>query len=301
MTTLTITVGLPGCGKTTWAHHEERKTGTAFKRRTVVYERDMIREARFGSRTNFANEGEVTDIQEAQVQRALYEGLNVIVSDTNLSPKAQKRWRNLASRWGAEFVVKDFTQVPYEEVLRRNLLRPAVLWVPEAVIHEKAVKYGILKPEPKFPQIVFDPSLPHVVIADLDGTTALMGGRSPYEHGKYHLDTPNDIVRKVLWMFAFAHGYGKVIYASGRKEGARQQTLDWLCEHIFPPFPAADAELFLRADDDNRKDDLVKYEILRDQIAPKYFPALVLDDRNQVVDMWRSQGIPTFQVNDGNF
>ena len=57
----------------------------------------------------------------------------------------------------------------------------------------------------------------------------------------------------------------------------------------------------MRKTGDNRKDSIIKEEIYRNLIEPNYNIEFVLDDRNQVVDMWRRIGLTCLQVADGNF
>ena len=52
---------------------------------------------------------------------------------------------------------------------------------------------------------------------------------------------------------------------------------------------------------DCRKDDIVKEIILEFEILPRYKPHFVLDDRQQVVDMWRKRGLTVLQCDEGNF
>jgi hypothetical protein len=60
--------------------------------------------------------------------------------------------------------------------------------------------------------------------------------------------------------------------------------------------------LELRKTDDGRMDAIVKKELFDMHIANKYFVEFVLDDRNQVVDLWRNElGLTCFQVNYGDF
>ena len=47
-------------------------------------------------------------------------------------------------------------------------------------------------------------------------------------------------------------------------------------------------------------DDILKKDML-DKFADINDVFLVVDDRNKVVDMWRSLGLTVFQVADGNF
>ena len=60
-------------------------------------------------------------------------------------------------------------------------------------------------------------------------------------------------------------------------------------------------QLFMRKTDDFRKDAIVKEEIYQGEIEGKYNVLCVLDDRNQVVEFWRSKGLSCFQVAEGNF
>ena len=53
---------------------------------------------------------------------------------------------------------------------------------------------------------------------------------------------------------------------------------------------------------DLRKDSIVKREFYDNEIRDQYFVEFVLDDRNQVVDMWRKDlGLTCLQVNYGDF
>lgn len=58
----------------------------------------------------------------------------------------------------------------------------------------------------------------------------------------------------------------------------------------------------MRAAGDYRKDAVIKKEMFDTQIEGKYFVEFVLDDRNQVVDLWRKDlNLPCFQVYYGDF
>ena len=58
----------------------------------------------------------------------------------------------------------------------------------------------------------------------------------------------------------------------------------------------------MRQEGDYRPDYEVKLEIYENYIVPLgYHIDFALDDRNQIVDMWRSIGIKTLQVEPGNF
>lgn len=57
----------------------------------------------------------------------------------------------------------------------------------------------------------------------------------------------------------------------------------------------------MRPEGDIRKDSIVKREIFENYIRDYYNIQFVLDDRNQVVEMWRSLGLKCLQVQEGDF
>jgi len=59
--------------------------------------------------------------------------------------------------------------------------------------------------------------------------------------------------------------------------------------------------LYMRTEGDYRDDAVVKYELYVQYIAPTFDVAVVLDDRNRVVRMWRQVGLTCLQVEDGDF
>ena len=134
---------------------------------------------------------------------------------------------------------------------------------------------------------------PKAIICDIDGTLALMSGRSPYEWVKVGDDTVN---RPVLHLLKNYSG-SQVIFVSGRDSVCRASTVDWL----FYKAGIANPILFMRAEGDMRKDSIVKRELFDEHIRDSYDVQFVLDDRDQVVEMWRSLGLACFQVAEGDF
>ena len=57
----------------------------------------------------------------------------------------------------------------------------------------------------------------------------------------------------------------------------------------------------MRPDNDTREDFIVKKELLDKHITPFYSPIVAIDDRSQVVKMWRDNGVNCWQVAEGNF
>lgn len=136
-----------------------------------------------------------------------------------------------------------------------------------------------------------------VVICDLDGTLAIFekaDKTKPHYRIPYDASTcGNDLLNEVV--FDILKGR-RVIFVSGREDKYMPQTIDWLNKHGM-----VWEALYMRKSGDNRKDCIVKEEIYKTKIEPNYNVHFVLDDRNQVVEMWRSLGLTCLQVADGNF
>lgn len=138
---------------------------------------------------------------------------------------------------------------------------------------------------------------PDCILVDLDGTLALFEGRrSPYDASRCdEIDEPNPAVLSVVQMCDDKRI--AVILMSGRDSKFRPQTVRWLEKHSIPYHA-----LHMRVENDRRKDSLVKRDLFNENVANKYNVLFVLDDRNQVVELWRKEfGLHCFQVNYGDF
>jgi len=136
---------------------------------------------------------------------------------------------------------------------------------------------------------------PSAVIVDVDGTLAIITDRSPYSHQGVLKDKPNAPVIAVARALAAA-GHTLVI-VSGRSEFAREDTELWLARHLGAPFEGP----YMRSTRDERKDEAIKREIYDREIKPRFDVLCVLDDRDQVVHMWRHLGLTCLQVAPGDF
>jgi len=140
-------------------------------------------------------------------------------------------------------------------------------------------------------------------ICDIDGTVADHEGiRGHLDYDKVMLDKPNPHVIHVVTSLILSPSEPDnvtCVFVSGRPERSRDDTKEWLGKNVFTPY---DNELFMRPDwlanglPDYRKDYIVKEEIYRNHIEPKYDIQFAIDDRPQVLRMWQSLGIPTFAV-----
>ena len=137
------------------------------------------------------------------------------------------------------------------------------------------------------------------IVVDIDGTVALHGDeRGHFEYGKVGGDKPNIPIIKLVQALRWDCGYG-VIFVSGREDSCRDITVEWLYNNFMQDDWFA-YELYMRKTGDWRKDSIIKREIYDAYLADKEI-AFVLEDRNQVVQMWRELGLTCLQVADGNF
>jgi len=298
MTRLLITRGLPASGKTTFAHK--------LQPRVVRINRDDLRRMLHNDRLYAQwSEGQVTRAQRAMVEALLRAHADVIVDDTNLRAKTVREWAELAARFRAQFEVHDFTDVPVEECIRRDAERSGYDHVGEAGIRKmydrylagKSLPLPIPWVEPGGPGVVYepDPDLPAAVLVDIDGTVALMNGRSPYEWSRVGEDLPHEsVITAVRAMHAAGNA---IVFCSGRDEVCRVETQAWLELYVDVPYEG----LFMRPAGDSRKDSIVKREIFDDEIRDRWRIVGVFDDRQQVVRMWRALGLTVFQVAEGDF
>lgn len=132
------------------------------------------------------------------------------------------------------------------------------------------------------------------IIVDIDGTVAHRTNRDPFEYNLVIHDAPDkEVIEVVHAMWKAGH---KVLFVSAREDWCFNDTYRWLTMYC-PPF----VKLYMRKAGDQRRDADVKKEIYENEIKDQYKIICVLDDRNQVVDMWRELGLRTLQVNYGDF
>lgn len=292
-----LTMGPPGCGKSTWANEFVRLNPGYY-----ILTRDDFREKLFGldARNGYKYSKQREKAVSVAQLGAAGELLNleatkgIIVADTNLNPITVKNWKEVCEKRGFKFTTKEF-HVPWTELVKRNNYRGDKA-VPIEVLRRM---YADQNPK-KYISSEYPEGRPEAVIFDIDGTLALMGDRSPYDLEKCGEDTHNTMVVSLLHMLE-AKGY-KILTVSGRESGTKEDpfkyyhmTTDWLNKFTIPE------SHFQRKQGDMRKDDIVKEEIFWRDIAPYYDVKLAIDDRNQVVEMWRRLGIECWQVNHGDF
>jgi predicted kinase len=275
MVTVTMTKGLPGSGKSTWAKEVIKKHPNTYKR----VNKDDLRAMLDNSKHSEDSEKFILNVRDSIITMAIEGGKHVIVDDCNLGSKHEPRIRQLI-QGKATLVIKDFTDVPLETCIKNDLNRDKS--VGERVI--KKMYNQFLRPKPI--RIEHIDGLPSAVICDLDGTLALMNDRNPYDASTCDQDDLNPHVASLL--------EGKrVILLSGREDKYREPTIKFLNKHgiIYE-------NLYMRATGDMRKDSIVKEELFNAHIRGQYNIEYVLDDRLQVCQKWYELGLPLLRVGD---
>lgn len=146
-----------------------------------------------------------------------------------------------------------------------------------------------------------------VIICDLDGTLC------DVEHRRHHVrkptgekknwaaffaDIPKDPINQ--WcsdiIFNFSEQGIQTVFCSGRDDNQRKMTVEWLERHGFKT-----QSLYMRDRHDSRQDSIVKENILDFELLTRYVPYFMIDDRKQVVDMWRRRGFVCLACDEGDF
>jgi len=290
MKKLIILRGLPGSGKSTYAKQLLKEKTNTYKR----INRDSLRAMFDDNYNSKGNEKFIKKMRDVLIIEALKAGKHVIVDDTNLSEKHITRFKQMAQQYQKEtgeqieVIIKEM-ETSLSECIERDKKRERT--VGERVI--RSMQRTFAKDKDRY--AVQETSLPKAIICDLDGTLALMNGRNPFAAEHCEADKLNVPVANVVFRYKEL-GY-KILLLSGRSDAFQEQTLNWLKQHKIP----YDA-LWMRPAADRRKDSIFKRELYETNIENKYFVEFILDDRNQVVNMWRDDlKLPCFQVYYGDF
>lgn len=143
-----------------------------------------------------------------------------------------------------------------------------------------------------------------IIVFDIDGTLANIEHRRSFVATKpknwkaFNAGIVNDTPHEdIVWLtrHLFEHNT-RIILCSGRGEEHRDVT-----EKQMKEFGVTHDKLYMRPAKDNRADYIVKVELLQQIRAEFGEPFLWFDDRQQVVDAIRGEGVRVLQVAPGDF
>lgn len=279
---------LPGSGKTTFSLQYILDNPN-----TIRVNKDDIKIKLHNGVYSKALEVIVCEYQMSLAATWLAEGKSVIVDNTHLFWTHEQDYRQLANDMDVEFEVK-FFDTPIDVCIERDSKREGKAKVGSKVITQMAQKAQLLNSWKKLEfEEVIQSFGENSYIFDIDGTLAKMEWRSPYDMSRVWEDSLHVDVAGVLRELAVNN---RIIICSGREDTCRQATIEWLAKYEIKY-----DELFMRKEGDKRNDTIIKYEILVNDIIPKYYVRWVFDDRDRVISMYRQCWIRAYQVDYGNF
>lgn len=149
------------------------------------------------------------------------------------------------------------------------------------------------------------------IIVDRDGTLASVAYVAPQTrdndawriyNAALPFDAPVPSVVAMVRDWKDANPDGVVIMVSGRAAGDHprdfhrfHRMMDWIAKHDLPI-----DRVFMRRGGDTRLDSIVKREIYDNYIVNKFDVQFCIDDRPQVIEVWKSVGLKVVQVTDPN-
>jgi predicted kinase len=311
--TLYMLRGLPASGKST---HRTKMMNDSFYQPLIAVNKDQIRKEKGIKPGDFKREKEVQAEESRRITETLDNGWNLIVDNTHNSPRYLERYKQLAKEYGYEFILIDLSNVPVEECIRRDALRPEGERVGEAVImrmynehynpntpkkenkppHVDGRSKKCHEEKPKQKQMKQDITLPRAVIVDLDGTLADKTDRTWYQYWKCETDVIIQPIYDILLGLRETNTVEHFIFLTGREDSGRQATTNWLRSIGFdlknPKF-----HLLMKTTGDHRQDTETKLELFDNNVRDKFFVYAVFEDRQRVVQMFRQMGLFVLDVN----
>lgn len=298
--------GLPASGKTCWAKEQVKNSNSQIKR----VNKDDLREMIDAGKWSKENEKNVLEIRDNIIRHYLQRGYTVICDDTNLHPKHEKALEDIVEDLNhnkkflrkqghkttplIEFEVNDsFCDVDYKECIKRDLARGDKA-VGEKIIIDMYRRYLHKELEP----IPYDENLPDCILVDVDGTLAIHEYRNPFAYDKCLEDSLNEPIDNLLTYLQVTNMKARTIIVTGRENiqfddgnTVLNLTALWLNKNsiIYD-------DIYIREEKDHRPDYIVKKEMFEKYIKNKYNILYVLDDRKQVIDMWRKEGLTVLDV-----
>lgn len=309
MPKITVLVGLPASGKSTYAREVVETTGN-----TTRINKDDLRSMCFNGVWTGKREKQIIAMRNSMISTLMREGHNIIIDDTNLHPVHVNQISRMVTEFNEnvlsdslrqsmsyKFEVNDsFLSVSPHDCIERDKDREKsvganVIWD----MYRKFIKGKEKDPLKKTNSPDWNDELSTAVVCDLDGTIAQMTERSPYDASRAMEDLP---ILPVVDLVRTYRNNRKVeiIFVTAREnseDGSNYEiTNNWLKKFVFPD---GNFTLIMRQHGDHRKDSVVKREMYDNHIQGRFNVLVVVDDRPQVVRMWKDE-LGLFVLNVGD-
>lgn len=244
--------------------------------------------------------------------KALLERQSIVVDRMNFNKEQRNRYLEPAKKQGYNTKIIVLHE-SYETCLNRCLKRIGHETIKDEVDAKSALNMFFAKYErvednetDVIERIWPDGPKPFAIICDLDGTLCNIDHRLHHvrrtddkskDWKSFFEGIPNDSVND--WCKTILNGIESnqyIVLCSGRPDSYRKITEEWLKNNDI-----SYNKLFMRNRADHRQDNITKELILDFEILTRYTPYFAIDDRSQVVEMWRKRGIICLQCNEGDF
>lgn len=297
MPKLTILIGTPASGKSTYAEWAVRT-----EPKTIRISRDEIRFAQFQEKLEGNYENMISKLIHSQIKTSLENGWNVVIDNCNCRKsyinEFVESYKHLAD---IDFKVFD---LPLSTILKRNQSRNRR--VPNVVIEsmykdlQNLITIFDFKSIPREVKNDFIPipvssyDKPSCIIVDIDGTLSNSMQRDIFNFHTQEIYEDRVIEQVAFFIRKISENEDtKIILCSGREDVHLEVTERWIkdkCKFNYE-------KLLMRKAGDFRNDAIVKKEMLDTEILPFYTPLFAIDDRKRVKEMWVSNQIFVFDVN----
>lgn len=288
MNNILVLIGISGSGKSTFCR-KFIKENPSYSR----VNRDDIRRLITGTNKRILSkelEDVVTDIQHEIILSLLNNNKNVIIDNTNLKISYLK---DINNKYGHianiehRMLIVDISEAK-ERVSKRDNIKVSELSYIDRQ-YDTLNNLDIKLIDISTPKANLD--LDKCIICDLDGTLALYGNKNPYKR-----DFENDIINSPV-LYILQNSNLPIIFLSGRSSEFENETKEFIKRAI----GHRHYELYMRDENDYRRDSILKTELFLNKVNDRYTPLFVIDDRLQVIEeTWNKLGIFVLNVNQGN-
>jgi predicted kinase len=242
---------------------------------------------------------------------AAIEGKNIVVDRMNFNKEQRKRYLTRGKDFGYETAIVVLHQ-PRKVCFERAVARTDHPTIKDERAANSALNTFFSKyerptsDEADYVNFLYPAGAKEaVVVCDLDGTLCNLDHRLHFVKREGKKDwksffenlSGDDLHEGVAYTIdALREKDMTVVFASGRPDDYKRQTVEWLTKNGF-----STTHLYMRCRGDHRPDFIAKEIILDFEILTRFKPLFFLDDRDQVVEMWRKRGFVCFQVAKGDF
>lgn len=254
-------------------------------------------------------------------KKAIEDGDDIVIDRMNFNKEQRKRYLEPAHKAGYQSIIK-VLQVPKQVCYERCMKRENHPTIKDHKDASNALSFFFKTYErptaDEATSVIFEGHQDiyagdrnpkeTVVVVDIDGTVADIEHRRHYvqrtdgekkDWRMFNLeminDTPKPDIVELVKILSLKY---KIVFCSGRTDDFRRITEEWLDKTFNSEIKY---EIYMRPRNDSRKDDLVKEVILDFELLTRYNILFTVDDRDQVVKMWRDRGITCLQVDYGAF